>query len=97
MRVKVTKHQLELLINNFHLIGDKGLGMQMSGKTARLLMPKDEVLKEQKLFKVNLWLDAFNTSAVVLAGNSSSAREVASRLFPNARVYSAKEIKRGVC
>ena len=97
MRVKVTKKQLELLVNNFHWIGDRGLGLNMSGKTARLVMPNEEVLKEQKLFKVNLWLGAFNTSAVVLAGNSSSAREVASRLFPNARVYSATEIKRGIC
>ncbi len=97
MRVKVTKQQLELLINNFHLIGDRGLGMQMSGKTARLVMPKDEVLKEQKLFKVNLWLGAFNTSAVVYANNSSSAREIAVRLFPKARVFSATEIKGRIC
>ena len=37
MKIKVTKRQLKLLLDNFHLIGDRGLQLRMSGETFKKL------------------------------------------------------------
>ena len=37
MKIKITKRQLKILLDNFHLIGDRNLELTMSGKTAKRL------------------------------------------------------------
>jgi hypothetical protein len=39
MKIKVTKRQFNILINNFHLL-KKGLQLKMSGKTAKEIIKK---------------------------------------------------------
>lgn len=58
---------------------------------------EDEILLEQKLFKVSLWLGAFNTQVIVFSNNSASARVIAGKLYPNARIFSAEPIKGKIC
>jgi hypothetical protein len=40
MRYRVTKRQFNILIANFYLIGDRGLQLKMTGKTAREIIKK---------------------------------------------------------
>lgn len=58
---------------------------------------QDDILLEQKLFKVNLWLGVYKTQIVVFSDNSASARVVAKKLFPNAKVFSAEPISGKIC
>lgn len=58
---------------------------------------QDDILLEQKLFKVNLWLGAYKTQVIVFSDNSSSARVVAGKLYPTARIFTAEPIKGKVC
>lgn len=58
---------------------------------------KDEVLLEQKLFKVNIWLGPYKTQVVVFSDNSASARILAGKLYPNAKVFGAEPIRGKIC
>ena len=40
MKIKVTKRQFQILLDNFHLMSDRGLELQMSGKSAKVLLSK---------------------------------------------------------
>jgi len=93
MKIKVTKKQFELLLKNFDLIGDRGLTLTMSGKLSKMLVPETYIINEQKLFKVDIWVGAYPTKVVVYADNSAAARVVTGKLFPNARVFSASELR----
>jgi hypothetical protein len=93
MRVKVTQKQFELLLNNFHLIGDRGLELTMSGKLAKMLTPETYIVNEQKLFKVDIWIGAYPTKVIIYSDNSASARVVAGKLYPKAKIFSASELR----
>ena len=45
MKIKVTKKQFKILLDNFHLIGDRGLQLTMSGATFKKLIPKYQKLQ----------------------------------------------------
>lgn len=47
MKIKVTKRQFKILLDNFHLIGGKGLELTMSGKTAKRLKLGETVSKHE--------------------------------------------------
>jgi hypothetical protein len=47
MKIKVTQKQFNLLLNNFHLIGDKGLGLTLNGKSAERLKLSENVSKHE--------------------------------------------------
>jgi hypothetical protein len=93
MLVKVTKRQFELLLKNFDLIGSRGLKLTMSGDAFNKIMPDINQINEQKMFKVDLWVGAYPIKVVIFSDNSNTARIVAGKLFPQARVYFASEIK----
>ena len=93
MKIKVTKRQFKILLDNFHFIGDRGLELTMSGKLAKMLVPETYMVNEQKLFKVDIWIGAYPTKVIVYSDNSASARVVAGKLFPNAKIFSASELR----
>ena len=47
MKIKVTQKQFNLLLNNFHLISDKGLGLTLNGKSAKRLKLSENVSKHE--------------------------------------------------
>ena len=91
MRIKVTKQQLELLVNNFHWIGDRGLGLQMTGKTAKEFI--DEHSNEGKSYIVNFSLNGYRSKIKVFSTNNSRARKIATELLPNAKIFNAVEVR----
>jgi len=93
MKIKVTKRQFKILLDNLHLVGEKGIQLTMSGKAFKSIMPDIYPLNEGKMFKVSLWFGAFNTITLVYAHNGANAMTIAGKMFPKARVYSASEFK----
>ena len=93
MKIKVTKEQFKILLDNFHLIGDKGLELTMSGKLAKMLVPEAYIVNEQKLFKVDVWVGGYPTKVIIYSDNSASARVVAGKLYPKAKIFSASELR----
>ena len=91
MKVKVTKRQFNILINNFKLIGDRGLFLNMSGKTAKEVI--DEHSNEGKSYIVNFSLNGFRSKIKVYSTNNSRARKLASELLPNAKIFNAVEVR----
>ena len=43
MRIKVTKRQFKILLDQFPLIGDRGLELKMSVKAFKNVMPKTHI------------------------------------------------------
>ncbi|NOY48466.1 MAG: hypothetical protein GXO84_09810 [Chlorobi bacterium] len=97
MKIKVTKRQFKILLDNLCLVGEKGLQLTMSGKAFKKIMPNIEPINEQKMFKVGMWFGPFDTITLVYAHNSSSAMIIARKMFPKARVYSATQLKGKLC
>jgi hypothetical protein len=93
MKIKVSKKQFKILLNNFELIGDKGLGIEMSGEAFKNIVPDENELNEQKAYKVDMWVGSFPIKVIIFSGNSVTARMAAGKLFPKARVNFASEIK----
>lgn len=91
MRVKVTKRQFNILINHFNFIGDKGLHLTMTGKTAREVI--DEHSNEGKSYIVNFSLNGYRSKVKVFSNNNSRARKLASELLPNAKILNAVEVR----
>ncbi|MDB4225877.1 hypothetical protein N8Z48_02085 [Algibacter sp.] len=96
MKIKVTKRQFKILLDKFHLIGDRGLELTMSGKLAKLIT-LNEVLNESRMYKVHLFIDALSTHIIIPSPNGAYARELVSKLYPNAQVHGAIEIKSKLC
>jgi hypothetical protein len=65
----------------------------MSGKLVKMLVPETYLVNEQKLFKVDIWIGAYPTKVIVYSDNGASARVVAGKLFPKARIFSASELR----
>jgi len=40
MKIRVTRQQFQILLDNFHLIADRGLQLKMSGKTFKRVVIK---------------------------------------------------------
>jgi len=97
MKIRVTKRQFKILLDNLHLIGEKGVQLTMSGKAFKKIIPDIYPMNEQRMFKVSLWFGAFNTITLVYAHNSSNAMTIAGKMFPKARVYSATQLKGKLC
>jgi hypothetical protein len=95
MRVKVTQRQFDLLLRNLKWL--KGLSLEMKGETFRKIMPETNVLKESKIFSVELWFGASPTSTIVTANNSAQAVDIVRKMFPKATVYFATPIKGKLC
>lgn len=93
MKIKVTQRQFEILLNNFHLIGDKGLELTMSGKLAKLITLNEEVLEENRMYKVAFWIDGLSSFVIIPSPTGGYAMQVVSKLYPKAQVYNAIEIK----
>lgn len=93
MKIKVTKKQFKILLDNFHLIGERGLELTMSGKTFKKIFPYEIIMNEQKLYKVRIWVGGYPTKVLVFSDGGGSARMIASKLYPKARVFDAKELK----
>jgi len=91
MRYKVTKRQFNILIDNFNLIGNRGLYLKMTGKTAKEVI--DEHSNEGKSYIVNFSLNGFRSKIKVYSTNNSRARKLASELLPNAKIFNAYEVK----
>lgn len=91
MRYKVTKRQFNILLDNFKLIGDRGLSLKMNGKTAK------EVIGERshigKSYIVNFSLNGFRSKIKIYSNNNTRARKIAKELLPNAKILNAYEIK----
>ncbi len=49
----------------------------MNGKTFKKIMPDIYPLKEENLYKVNMWLGSYSTKAIVFAANGAVAVSVA--------------------
>jgi hypothetical protein len=92
MKVKITKRQLKLLMNNLHLIGDRGLNLKMSGKTFKKVFGQ-ALVNESKLYKVNMWFGSLNTATMIVADNNGVAMMAARKMFPKATIFDATEIK----
>ena len=97
MKIKVTKRQFEILLANFHLIGNRGLELQMSGKLAKLLTLDEQILKETRMYKVHLWIGGLSTHIIIPSPNGAYARELVKKLYPKAEVYGTTEIKTKLC
>ncbi|MFH6767476.1 hypothetical protein V8G56_01915 [Gaetbulibacter aquiaggeris] len=80
-----------MLLDNLDLLEDRGLSLNMSGKTFKKFMSGDIPINEQKLYKVDIWVGAYPLKILVFSDSSSTARLALSKLFPKARVYFAKE------
>lgn len=93
MKIKVTKRQFEILLNNFHLIGNKGLELSMSGKLAKMLTPELNQINEQKAFKVDIWIGGFPSKVIVYSDSSGAARLIVGKLFPKATIYNSTEVR----
>ena len=93
MKIRVTKRQFNILLDNFHLIGNRGLELQMSGKLVKMLVPETYLVNEQKLFKVDILIGAYPNKVIVYSDNGASARVVAGKLFPKVRIFSASELR----
>lgn len=93
MKIKVTKRQFKILLDNMDLIGDRGLQLTMSGKTFKKIFPYEIIINEQKLYKVRVWVGGYPTNVLVFSDGGASARMIASKLYPKATVFDAKEIK----
>jgi len=92
MRVKVTKRQFTILIDNFNLIGNRGLYLKMTGKTAK------EVIDESfnyKSYLVRFSMNGYKSAIEVNASNITRAKQIASKLLPSAKIFNVTEIKGG--
>ena len=69
----------------------------MSGKTFKKIVPETYQMNEQRMFKVSMWFDSYNTISIVYAHNSSSAMAVAGKMFPKARIHNATPVKGKLC
>lgn len=86
MIIKITSNQFRVLLNNFSVLKEKGLAFEMNSKTF------DKILKKIKLFRVKMWLGGIPTQIVVNAGNSAQALVLARKMYPTAKIISAREI-----
>lgn len=91
MKVRVSKRQFNLLIDNLKLIGKKGLYLKMRGRTAKEII--DEHSNEGKSYIVNFSLNGYRSKIKVFSINNFRARKLASELMPNAKIFNAKEVK----
>lgn len=81
MRYKVSEHQLDLLNQNFMLIEDG------------LLSLDENIITESgmPLYIVSMWVGAYSAEVRIgTHGGTGTALAIARKLFPSARVYSAK-------
>ena len=69
----------------------------MSGKLAKLMTLDEQILKETRMYKVHLWIGALSTHIVIPSPTGAYAMELVSKLYPNAKIYSATEIKGRQC
>lgn len=86
MIIKISSNQFRLLLNNFSVLEEKGLAFEMQSKTL------NKILKKIKLFTVKMWLGAIPTQIVINADNSAQALVIARKMYPTAKIISAKEI-----
>ena len=91
MRYRVSQRQFNILIDNFNLIGDRGMCLSMKGKTAKEVI--DEHSSEGKSYIVNFSLNGYKSKIKVFSSNISRARKIASEILPNAKIFNAKEVK----
>lgn len=91
MRYKVTKRQFNILLDNFNLIGDRGLYLNMSGKTAKEVI--DEYSYEGKSYIVNFSLHGYKSKIKVFSTNNARARKIAKELLPKAKIFNAFEVR----
>ena len=75
MRYIVTKRQFNILVDNFNLIGDRGLQLNMSGKTAKEVI--DEI-SNHKSYLVKFSMNGYKSNIKVYASNITRARQIAS-------------------
>lgn len=98
MKVKITSRQFELLMNNFHLISDRGLNIKMDGKTFKKIVPaiypvnETSKINEQNLYKVKMWLGSFSTGVLIFGDSGSMATSIVKKLYPRATVYMATKV-----
>lgn len=93
MKIKVSTRQFKILLDNFHLIGDKGLKLTMSGRLLKMLSPKLKNINEQKAYKVDIWIGGFRSKLLIYANTGGGARLIARKLFPKATIYNASEFR----
>jgi len=91
MRYRVTKRQFNILIDHLDFIGDRGLQLKITGKTAREFI--DEHSSEGKSYIVNFSLNGYRSKIKVFSTNNSRARKIAIELLPNAKILNAYESK----
>ena len=91
MRYKVTKRQFNILIDHLDFIGDRGLQLKMTGKTAKEVI--DEHSNDGKSYIVNFSLNGYRSKIKVFSTNNSRARKIASELLPNAKIFNAVEVR----
>jgi hypothetical protein len=91
MKVRVSKRQFNILIDNLKLIGEKGLYLKMRGKTAKGII--DEHTNEAKSYIVNFSLNGYKSKIKIFSNNNSRARKLAGEILPNARIFNAVEVK----
>ena len=90
MKIKVTREQFKLMIDNINIIKEKGLTIEINGTKIQKLV--DENNKSfGDFYKVKIWLGVFPTDIIISASNSANAFVIAKKMFPNARVVSAKK------
>lgn len=91
MRYRVTQRQFNILIDNFNLIGDKGLQLKMTGKTAKEFI--DEASGDGKSYIVNFSLNGFKSKIKIFSGNNYQARKLAKEILPGAKIFNAVEVR----
>jgi len=92
MRYRVTQRQFNILIDNFNLIGDRGLYLKMSGKAAKEVIDENT---NDKSYMVKFSMNGYRSKIKVYASNITRARQVASKLLPIAKIFNVTEIKGG--
>jgi hypothetical protein len=97
MKIRISKRQFRLLLDQFHLIGDRGLNITMSGKSAKALSENEQVLIENRQYKVHFWIGGLSSYVVIPSPTGAYAMDIVSKLYPKAQVYSATEIKGKLC
>jgi hypothetical protein len=97
MKIRITKRQFKLLLDQFHTIGDRGLKLTMSGKLAKSLSVDEQVLMENRQYKVHFWIGGLSSHVVIPSPTGAYAMNIVSKLYPNAQIYSATEIKGKLC
>lgn len=81
MKILINKHQLQLLTNNFVIIESGGLGN------------KSNLINEGRNpeYLVSMLVSSYYAQIrITTSSGSGGAMAIARKLFPNARIYSAK-------